>query len=113
MIILQIIAWILIVAAFLVVGEEAYVWAVSGSFHVHALGELWYSLNRESLNLFQAGVQRHLSPWLWDHAIQPVLLMPAWMVLGVPGVCLRVLIGLRSAFVATAQGAPRKPRSFR
>jgi hypothetical protein len=113
MIFFQIIAWVLIVAAFLVLGDETYVWAVSGSFHAHPFGELWYSLNAGSLNGLHALVTDHISVWLWDSVIQPVLVMPAYLVLGVPGVVLRVLIGIRNSFVASAPRVIEKRRNYR
>ena len=36
-----------------------------------------------SLNLSQAVIQRYISPWLWDPAIQTVLTAPAWLVLAI------------------------------
>jgi hypothetical protein len=42
----------------------------------------------------QAGIQRHVSPWLWDAVVQPLLEMPAWPLLG--GLAL-VLLWLRPA----------------
>jgi hypothetical protein len=46
-----------------------------------AVGALWASLHRDSLLLLQPAVERHLSPALWDHAIQPLLESPAAIVL--------------------------------
>ena len=46
-----------------------------------AVGALWVWLHRDSLLLLQPAVERHLSPALWDHAIQPVLESPAALVL--------------------------------
>jgi hypothetical protein len=107
MVFLQGIAWVLIVAAFLVLGDEIYVWIATGTYHVHALGELWYSLAPSSLNMLQAGVQRDIAPWLWDSVIQPILLLPAWMVFGVPGLSLRMLVFIRPKVV---ESPPRKLR---
>jgi hypothetical protein len=42
------------------------------------LGALLYRLHPPFLNTLQAGVQRNLSPALWDQAILPVLEWPAW-----------------------------------
>lgn len=52
------------------------------------LGQLWFEIDRASLNMLQAGVQRRLSPGLWEDVIQPVLTWPAWPVLIVAGVAL-------------------------
>ena len=41
-----------------------------------ATGERWAELDRESLLLLQAGVQRHVHSGIWDVAIQPLLEWP-------------------------------------
>jgi hypothetical protein len=43
-----------------------------------SLGSLIYSLDPPLLNTLQAAVQRHVSVWLWDGVIVPLLLLPAW-----------------------------------
>jgi hypothetical protein len=50
------------------------------------LGATWAAIDIGSLNLSQAVVQRYLSAWLWDPAIQTVLTAPAWLVLAIIGV---------------------------
>ncbi len=57
-----------------------------------ALGQLWYDLDRSSLNLVQAVIQRYLSPFLWDRIIVAVLL--CW--------ASAVLLGLGAAVLALA-----------
>lgn len=52
------------------------------------VGDVWYSIDPPSLNLLQAGIQRHLSPDLWDRVVVPALLWPAALVALVPGVLL-------------------------
>ena len=51
-------------------------------------GALWYRIHPDSLGLAQVAVQRHLLPDLWDPGIVTVLLWPAAIVLGVPGLIL-------------------------
>jgi hypothetical protein len=104
MVVGRILGWLLIVAAVLVAANEAYAWLDQGSYHVTAAGELWYELDRGSLNLMQAIVQRYVAPVLWDDGIRPLLLLPAWLVLGVPGVLLVALCRRR--------GRRRRPGSF-
>jgi len=45
-------------------------------FHLSALGEWWFSLHPDSLQLLQPAVERHLSPALWDPGIQTLLEWP-------------------------------------
>ncbi len=51
-------------------------------------GALWYRIHPYSLGLAQVVVQRHLLPDLWDPGIVTVLLWPAAIVLGAPGLIL-------------------------
>ena len=44
------------------------------------LGQVWFGLSPETLNLSQAIVQRYLHPALWDPGIQTLLTWPVWAV---------------------------------
>nr|WP_321455054.1 hypothetical protein [uncultured Cohaesibacter sp.] len=50
-----------------------------------SLGETWFEINRESLNLVQAVIQRNVHPLVWDPVAQWILLTPAWIVVGIIG----------------------------
>ena len=63
--------------------------------HLTAAGELWYRLSPGTLNLTQAVTQRYVLPELWDPVLLTVLLWPACLVLGVPGLVLLALGSLR------------------
>jgi hypothetical protein len=45
------------------------------------LGQFWFDLSPETLNLAQAAIQRHISPFLWDPVVQTLLTWPIWAVL--------------------------------
>ncbi|GGB57922.1 hypothetical protein GCM10011316_32510 [Roseibium aquae] len=61
------------------------------------IGQLWFDLSRETLNLAQAAVQRHVSPVLWDPVIMTVLTWPVWAVATPLGlVCLALGTGGKS-----------------
>lgn len=47
------------------------------------LGQDWHNLSPTTLEAAQAGIQRNISPWLWESVIQNILLMPTWAVLGI------------------------------
>ena len=51
----------------------------------HSLGQLWYTLDRASLNAAQAGIQRHVWPPLWDPILITALRAPAWPTFAVLG----------------------------
>ncbi|MEX1037007.1 MAG: hypothetical protein WDZ54_13735 [Sneathiella sp.] len=95
MIIGRIIGWILIGSAFLVLGHDILKYLNTEAWHSILLGELWYNLNPQGLNLTQAIVQRYLTPILWDPVILTVLLWPAWAVFLLPGVVLLLLFRKR------------------
>lgn len=43
------------------------------------LGQLWFNLSPETLNLAQAAIQRGLHPSIWDPGVQFLLGLPAWL----------------------------------
>jgi len=45
-----------------------------------SLGAVLFRLDPGLLNTAQAGIQRHVSPWLWDAVVLPVLEQPVWLV---------------------------------
>ncbi|MBY6001236.1 hypothetical protein [Tritonibacter mobilis] len=47
------------------------------------LGESWYSVSPDTLNLSQALIQRYTFPVIWDPAIIYILTLPGWLVFAV------------------------------
>ena len=45
-------------------------------FRLTALGEWWFWLHPDSLQLLQPAIERHLSPALWDPGVQTLLEWP-------------------------------------
>ena len=88
----RIIGWILLALAVILASHEGLNALEGGRYHTIALGELWYHVDQAtgsaSLNFVQAIVQRYIWAWLWDSILQPVLIAPAWLVFGIPGVLL-------------------------
>jgi hypothetical protein len=93
MIVGRILGWLLLLAALAAAGYEAMAAFNAGAWRPVAMGELWYKLHATSLNAAQAGIQRHIAPWLWEPGITTILRLPGWAVLGVPG--LLMLWGFR------------------
>jgi nitric oxide reductase large subunit len=90
------IGWALVVLALLVLGRDLWVWLQgAGGFRPISAGELWYTLDRASLNLMQALTQRFLWPPLWDPGMVTVLRWPAVLVFGVPGLAILLLVRRR------------------
>ena len=97
MIVGRVIGWILFLAGAAVLVRDLLVWIDTKHWAPIALGQLWYDLNRSSLNLVQAVTQRYIHPFLWDPVIVSILLSWAFAVLMVFGVLLIVLFRKRSA----------------
>ena len=91
MIIGRLIGWAFIAIAFMVLGRDLLQFLNTGELQFILLGELWYNLFPEGLNLTQAIVQRYLLPSLWDPVILTILLWPAWLDFFVPGLVLIIL----------------------
>ncbi len=88
MIIGRVIGLVLLLTAIAAAGYEVWAAFETGAWRPIALGEIWYKLHAASLNGAQAGIQRYVSPFLWEPVITTVLLWPGWAVFGVPGVAL-------------------------
>lgn len=88
MIVGRVIGWILLIAGIAVLARDVFVWLDTGTLLLITAGELWFRIDNESLNLVQAVTQRYILPELWDPVIVTVLLWPAFLVIGVPGLLL-------------------------
>ena len=90
MIVGRILGWLLILCALMALGAELVRYFDTGHYRVLVAGKLWFDIDRSSLNLTQAVVQRYVHPALWDNFFAPALLLPAWAVFGIPGLLLAV-----------------------
>ncbi len=91
MIVGRVIGWIFLLAGAAVLVRDLLVWIDTKHWAPIALGQLWYQLNRSSLNLVQAVVQRYIHPFLWDPIIVSILLSWAFAVLMILGVLLLIV----------------------
>lgn len=96
MIVGRIVAWILIAIGLILAGGELITSLQAGEWAPQLLGQLWFELDSESLNLTQAITQRYLLPELWDPVIVTILLWPAWVIFLVPGFILLLIFRKRS-----------------
>ncbi|MDA0367954.1 MAG: hypothetical protein O3C65_08970 [Proteobacteria bacterium] len=85
MVVGRFVAWLCLGIALFSLGWDIVEWIGAGTIEVSVLGEQWFRLHKESLGLVQAGIQRHLFPWLWDPILQTVILWPGWISFGVMG----------------------------
>ena len=78
-------AWLFILLALALAGLEVSEFFRTGSYETRSLGRLWFQLDRASLNLAQAAIQRHVTPSLWDPVLVSVLRSPTWAAFAVLG----------------------------
>ena len=97
MIVGRVIGWIVLLFGGAVLVRDVLVWIDTKHWAPIALGQLWYQLNRSSLNLVQAVIQRYIHPFLWDPIIVSVLLSWAFAVLMILGALLLVVFWRRDA----------------
>jgi len=95
MIVGRLIGWVAFLAGAAVLVRDGLVWINTKHWAPIALGQLWYQLNRSSLNLVQAVIQRYIHPFLWDPIIVTILLSWAFAVLMILGVPLLVVFRKR------------------
>jgi hypothetical protein len=92
----RLIGWIIFLAGLSVLVRDVLVLIDTGRWAPIALGQLWFDLNRSSLNLVQAVVQRYIHPFLWDPVIVALLLCWAFAVLMVLGVLILAVFWRRA-----------------
>ncbi len=73
---------LLLVIAVALAGADGVRWMQTGALEFQSLGAVWFKLDRESLNLAQAVVERRLWAPLWDPGVTSILLLPAWVLPG-------------------------------
>ncbi len=77
---------LLILAAAAGVAQLLTIW-VAGAYRPLSLGSVWYAIHANSLVGFQALIEKSVGSLVWM-PIQFLLGLPAFLVLGVPGIVL-------------------------
>jgi len=98
MIVWRVLGWIMLLAGLSALVRDVIAWLNTKVWAPLAVGQLWYELNRSSLNLVQAVIQRYVSPFLWDRVIVDILLCWAFA----------LLIGLGAAILLLARKRPHR-----
>ena len=91
MIVWRVIGWIVLLAGLAVLARDIARWFATNIWAPVALGQLWYELDRSSLNLAQAVIQRYVSTFLWDRIIVAILLCWGFAVLSGLGIVILLL----------------------
>ena len=53
--------------------------------------DLWYTFWPKSLLVFELKIERLFGNWMWDPVLVSILKLPAWLILGGPGVIILLL----------------------
>ncbi|PJK29585.1 hypothetical protein [Minwuia thermotolerans] len=91
MIVLRILGYLLLLAGITALGVEILNSLEAGEWAILSAGEIWARIDRESLRATQVGLERYIHPYLWDPIMLNIVLAPAWLVLGLPGLILILL----------------------
>ena len=102
----RLLGWVLIFLALAVAGRDAVAMIDRGQFGLIKVGEFWFKVGPASLNGLQAGVERYLTPVLWDWVLAPMLHLPLVLVFLVPGLLL-------AYFFRKARAGHKSRRLFR
>ena len=72
--------------AVVVLISDIAMWLSQGRFRLTALGEWWFWAHRNSLQVLQPAIERHVEAWLpftiWDPGVQTLLEWPLAIELG-------------------------------
>lgn len=88
MVIGRLVGWLALVLAIVAEGTDLFGMWDTGVYRPHAIGELWQWIDSTSLQLAEAGVSRHISPWLWNSVILDILVWPAALTFAILGLLL-------------------------
>lgn len=86
--VLNIIGWILLALGVVILCYDLVKWMLSGDFLLIDAGLLWNSLHPTSLQVAEPAIARYIHPFLWYPVITTILLTPAFVVFGLPGLVL-------------------------
>ena len=89
-VIARLLGYLFLFAAIAALAYDLLAWSTTGSFALSDVGSLWAQIDRPSLNLTQAVLERHVWAPLWDGLFW-VLLRPAVAVFAVLGLVFLLL----------------------
>ena len=78
----------LLLGALSALAVEALGWWRDGAWEFVSLGAVWAGVNANSLVGLGAFVETSISPWLWSEIMVPLLTLPLWLYLALPGAAL-------------------------
>ena len=81
----------LLLGALSALAVEALGWWRDGAWEFVSLGAVWAGVNANSLVGLGAFVEQSISPWLWFEIMVPLLTLPLWLYLALPGAALLIV----------------------
>jgi hypothetical protein len=87
----RLVGFFLLVVAIAFLARDLYLASDTGQFAPAPLGWDWQVLSPGSLDLTQTVIQTRLWPPLWDGALQPILLVPSFIAIGILALLLLLL----------------------
>jgi len=76
---MRVLGWLFVLAGAGFLAADAVAWLRAGAVIPTPLGQIWFWLDRFSLNLAQAVIERYVAASLWQSAVGPALLLPGWV----------------------------------
>jgi hypothetical protein len=59
------------------------------------LGQALFMLDRDMMEALHSGIEKHLSGWIWNNLLVPLMVRPAWLVPAATGlICAGVSLSL-------------------
>src|SRR6185369_9381186 len=86
-------AWILLVLALIAAGRDGLLFLETGIYTPVTLWDAWSKADGNSLSTSQSLIETYIAPWLWQSVILPLLIAPAWAVLGAAGLLIGMIFG--------------------
>ncbi len=87
----RILGLLLLLGGFATLAAEAFGWWRDGAWEIVVLGAAWAKVNANSLVGLGAFVEKSISPWLWAEIMVPMLTLPLWLYLLLPGAVLVIV----------------------
>ncbi len=91
---MRVILWFCYIHLFLALGIwcfELFNMILEGNYRFISTGELWASIDKNSLVGLQALIENNTWYWLWWKIIFPLLTLPAWVIPLILGLCALII----------------------
>src|SRR5262245_32295444 len=82
---LRLLGWGLLGAAFLAASLETAAQSMTGTWGMMSAREVFALMAPDLFDAFRDGVDEYLAPAVWDYALLPLMILPGWLLLAVPG----------------------------